>query len=872
MAFKDYSRIPASNQTIGDGLFIGPNMARNDVRDALQQLAADGKALVEDGIKGLKGDPADGPQTVDFDTTAGQLIYPATGDFSSVVTRDGTLGFEYDRNLLVFLNEQKLTPTIDYIAPGGVAPIVLTDDPGNGKLSVTSYASEGVGTGIERLYLVHTYREEGDTTERPAIRRARDDIKAAGGGTLYFSANQSIDGTSAYEWGEDTQNNDPNNAGNLCSNLIVRGDIGVTLRINRTDGPFGFFCNPIGNQRAVPVEPQFSNIQFVGLTFINDPTDTGTGYEENSAFCHLNAVENVTFDRCAFIGSCGDGVYIGAGDLGPDGEGERQNRYNRNIVFRDCFWDGINQNNRNAISIISGERIRTEGINRVRNWGKPGGVGVYDPYDPATGVGAPAGGVDVEPNAFTADPLVRDIDMTMYVSGSGAAGMAALLFNQDDWTYKAEGIHLRAIADDCRLGLFAWQADQNQNDRPLVKFSGIARNCQKPFDALQGPNCEVEAEFYDCPSPALLSYSENRRLNGFKLKAYFERCGSNGACLRVMGGKGLDLDVTFKDCPGIPLQIVNDDFNDPLTSQPYYTELSDSRFNLRQDPNSTVFPFLRVTVDTNFGTPVIDAGTVFDVGGLWRDENGDALSDHPLWAAREMVTKTVPMAYSWPSGATVFASPDLEEYAPASWTTSVANTPPEYPAWQVDRYKGGRQPFATADSTTVTATAFVRNEGQNVFTARRGNQSLYATASVASGAAREWIYSIPYSGSSGVYAGVSRAAAPVFDNTIADIPTRFANMDACLWMFDQIEGGEMYVLANATADSDPVGKAPIGGQVRIVWDGNATLTFFKRPGLTGSWTPVGIPKTLTSAPSSLRAFLVLANSSDTCQLVKQGNV
>lgn len=47
MAFQDYSANPASNTTIGDDKFIGPNMPRDGVRPALQQLAADGRDLYD---------------------------------------------------------------------------------------------------------------------------------------------------------------------------------------------------------------------------------------------------------------------------------------------------------------------------------------------------------------------------------------------------------------------------------------------------------------------------------------------------------------------------------------------------------------------------------------------------------------------------------------------------------------------------------------------------------------------------------------------------------------------------------------------------------------------------------------------------------
>jgi hypothetical protein len=48
MAFRDYSITPASNTTLADGTYIGANMLRNKVRPALQQIAADGKAMAND--------------------------------------------------------------------------------------------------------------------------------------------------------------------------------------------------------------------------------------------------------------------------------------------------------------------------------------------------------------------------------------------------------------------------------------------------------------------------------------------------------------------------------------------------------------------------------------------------------------------------------------------------------------------------------------------------------------------------------------------------------------------------------------------------------------------------------------------------------
>ena len=853
MAFKDYSRIPASNQVIGDGLFIGPNMARNDVREALQQLAADGASLVEDGIKGLKGDPADGPQTVDFDTTAGQLTYPATGDFSTAVTRDGTLGFEYDSNLLVFLNEQKLTPAIDYTAPGGVGPIVLTDDPGNGKLSVTSYASEGVGTGIERLYLVHTYREDGDTNDSQAVLRTRDAIDAAGGGTMYFVRGEGSRDDGGYAFGSDTQNNDPTNEGNLCSNLIVRSDPGVTLWLDRADGPFLFFCNPAGNQGATPVQPVWDNIQFRGLVTRNDPTATGPGYEENSAFYHVNAVSNVLWERCGQIGSVGDGMYIGAGDLGPDGNGERQNRYNYNLIFRDCFWDGINTNNRNAVSIISAERVRFEGVNVSRNWGKAGSAAPFDPYDPATGIGAPAGGIDIEPNTFTTDPLVKDITGSFWVYNSGAAAFAALILRNASATKQFEGIDMQIFAEECRLGLIAFQSDPAKADKPLVRITGIARNCDKPFEVLQGAGLEINAQFYDCEFPADMSYTGGLRISSFKLTGYFERCGASGAILRMIGGSGYDFDLLFRNCPGVPIQLTGDGGGQPVV-------LSNSRFKIRFDPASTVFPQQRIAIDTSIGVPAINAKSVVEL-----IEDPSPVPDAVGWIARQMFAHIVPNKGAWNFGDIIRGHPDNGPGGPSEWQAAISNTSAQSPALLVTKRFPGRPVDPTITPVTVTKTADILDEGNGRYTAQRANQVVFATNAETIGAgqpAKEWIFSTTYPGSNFLTAGITTAASPVITSP-----------NTAAW-WNEAETAKLRTIANNLPNEDgEFDRVPIGGQLRILIPAGTTQAeYYYRAGTSGTWTQMGAAKELTGSPTSVRAFIRFPAASETIQLVKQGAV
>src|SRR5437868_6625618 len=48
MAFKDYSATPSENTELEGPIYVGPNMWRDDVRPAFQQIMADGKGLADE--------------------------------------------------------------------------------------------------------------------------------------------------------------------------------------------------------------------------------------------------------------------------------------------------------------------------------------------------------------------------------------------------------------------------------------------------------------------------------------------------------------------------------------------------------------------------------------------------------------------------------------------------------------------------------------------------------------------------------------------------------------------------------------------------------------------------------------------------------
>lgn len=86
----------------------------------------------------------------------------------------------------------------------------------------------------------------------------------------------------------------------------------------------------------------------------------------------LNGVTNFVVERVHFYSFSGDGLYIGSGDVGG------QERHNFNGVVRDCYFDGTNYENRNAISVIDCDGLEITGCTffRCTRSNMPGAVDI----------------------------------------------------------------------------------------------------------------------------------------------------------------------------------------------------------------------------------------------------------------------------------------------------------------------------------------------------------------------------------------------------------------------------------------------------------------------------------------------------------------
>lgn len=299
---------------------------------------------------------------------------------------------------------------------------------------------------------------------------------------------------------------------NLVSGAQIFGDgIGRTvIRRPYRSGAFIFFVNSGSAEPAC----NLTNIRLSDLSLEDDVVQRG--FEEHTHLLHMNGVTGLQIDRVAFSGFRGDGLYLGSGHiLGME-------RHNRAIAVRHCLFDGVNRNNRNAISIINGDGVRIEDC-QFLNCTRPGHGGARarpgdrawqsDPFNIHTGLPMP-GAIDCEPDAdrFT---IIRNVSIERcHFAGGGGAAVALLLRANNLLDTPHSGFRIR----DCTIErqgtgfTFSGYAGEGAISYP-AGYDALYENnalveCDKPF-IINGARDLVmrRNRFRDCALAAELGYT-----------------------------------------------------------------------------------------------------------------------------------------------------------------------------------------------------------------------------------------------------------------------------------------------------------------------------------------------------------------------------
>lgn len=245
----------------------------------------------------------------------------------------------------------------------------------------------------------------------PFIQLAVNYLDSVGGGTLYFPRG-------SYYFG--AVNTPIVNASRLLD--------GVTLKSNITflgDGAAsiikidGNCCTAfMGRFTAEIIDPALNmkNIAFIGLKF----TRPATTFFQEQLTLNIESCENVLIKDCQFIGWSGDAIMLG--DIINASLSAFLQGIIKNVRITGCLFDGVDKNNRQAISIFTGENIEID--NNV--------------FMNTTRTDMP-GAIDIEPELTTAVIKNIRIHSNTLINIGGMAGVIGFAITPN-MTQRAENI------------------------------------------------------------------------------------------------------------------------------------------------------------------------------------------------------------------------------------------------------------------------------------------------------------------------------------------------------------------------------------------------------------------------------------------------
>ncbi len=135
----------------------------------------------------------------------------------------------------------------------------------------------------------------------------------------------------------------------LDANSYLYGDgASSIIKQNTVSSSFGTLYANSGSSSTYVQNIRIDSLQILGQVATQ-------GFDQFAHLISLNGVRFVEITNCTIKGFRGDGIYLGSGVSGGN------ERHNRNVTIRNCIIDGVNNDNRNGISVIDGDEILIQG-------------------------------------------------------------------------------------------------------------------------------------------------------------------------------------------------------------------------------------------------------------------------------------------------------------------------------------------------------------------------------------------------------------------------------------------------------------------------------------------------------------------------------
>lgn len=404
-----------------------------------------------------------------------------------------------------------------FIAAAAVVPTALLATAACG----TAQASDAVS--------LPDFRRAGDLDDTAALARA-----FATGRPVYAPAGRGKGPDGRYLVGNDASATLPQGA-----TLFGDGrDKTIIARSDAAKHPFILHCDSGSPDPARNI----SGLRFRDLTFVDDVARLG--FSEFSYLVMLNGVSDVRFERVGFRGFRGDGLHLGSSTT------SRVERHNKGITVTDCVFDGLNSNNRNAISVIDADGLVIEKSAFINVTRRGDGTPVPgDPMNPATGLAQP-GAIDLEPNgdafAIVRNVVIRDNRF----NGGGGFAVALLLSSNDVLRTPQRGIVIERNVIKDRFGAFEafgfpgnGAVTSNRTYDIMIRNNQVER-CEKPFivSGIRGITL-VGNHFRDCHGHAELGY-QSANAQATLADNIFERVGGAAPGFSLWIREGVDIALT----------------------------------------------------------------------------------------------------------------------------------------------------------------------------------------------------------------------------------------------------------------------------------------------------------------------------------------
>jgi len=323
---------------------------------------------------------------------------------------------------------------------------------------------------------------------------------------------------------------------NLAANTFIFGDGAATILKQKSTfvgGSTGSLYANSGSAGATLDNITIRDLRIEGTNIV------APVFSEFKHLISLNGVKNAIVENVDVIGFQGDGIYIGSGVVGGD------ERHNTNVTVKNCFFDGINKENRNGLSVIDCNGILIEGN-----------------YFTRCSKSTMPGAIDIEPDSsvFHVIQDIKIIDNKFYDIGGNVGAIGVFLPSATGFTTPPNGFLIQGnYLDTVNTGIYvlrviAGGATETTAQLRLNILGNTVSNSNRPFiiGNVNGGNI-VANIFVNSLNESLVnenvvgsyrSYDINLKDNVFKL------CASTGdSAVEVTNGTRINFDGnTFNDC------------------------------------------------------------------------------------------------------------------------------------------------------------------------------------------------------------------------------------------------------------------------------------------------------------------------------------